>query len=89
MKVIKKDGRTVEFDKTKILTSIENASRDGGDISLNKSDIKIIMDDIINKLKILRNDGTPTSSYEIIGVISEVLIKDGFKNVLREFITHE
>ena len=35
---------------------------------------------------VLRKDGSPTSSYEVIGVISEILVKDGFTNVLREFL---
>lgn len=86
MKVIKKDGRIQEFDSGKILTSIVNASHDVKDATLNESDIKIIVNDIKNKLASLRKDGSPTSSYEVIGVISEILVKDGFTNVLREFL---
>ena len=43
--------------------------------------------DIISKITALRKD-TPTSSYEVIGVIIEVLIKDGFTEVLKSFIDY-
>lgn len=89
MKIIKKDGRIQEFDENKIFTSIDNASRDLKEITLNESDIKIIVDDIINTLNQTRKDGTPTSSYEIIGVVSDVLYKDGFSAVLKAYIMHD
>lgn len=89
MKIIKKDGRLQEFDKNKIFISIENASRDTEDAMLNESDLKILVEDIVNKIYEIRNDETSSSSYEIIGVMVEILLRDGFNNVVKSFIEHE
>lgn len=89
MKIIKKDGRLQEFDKNKIFISIGNASRDTEDAMLNESDLKILVEDIVNKIYEIRNDETPSSSYEIIGVMVEILLRDGFDNVVKSFIEHE
>jgi transcriptional regulator NrdR family protein len=88
MKVIKKDGRLQDFDEKKIRTSIENASRDIQGLSFNESDINIIVEDIKNKLMQIRRDGSPSSTYEIIGVLTEVLSEDGFGVILESFIKH-
>lgn len=86
MKIIKKDGRIQEFDKNKITTSISNAA---SGYSLTEADLKMVVEDIIKLLNKIRKDETPTSSYEIIGVITDVLVQDGFKLVLKEYIAHE
>ena len=39
--------------------------------------------DITKAIKELRKDETLTSSYEIIGIVSSVLVRDGFKEVLK------
>lgn len=86
MKIIKKDGRIQEFDKSKISTSISNAA---SGYSMTESDLKMVVEDIIKLLNKIRKDETPTSSYEIIGVITDVLVQDGFTQVLKEYIVHE
>lgn len=88
MKLIKKDGRIQEFESDKIYTSIENASRAVTDLSLNESDLKIIVNDIKLRINKIRKDETPTSSYEVIGVITNVLKENGFTEVLKAFIEH-
>ncbi len=85
MKIIKKDGRIQDFDESKIQTSINNASKDLDEMALNESDIKVIASDVVNTLKKLRKDDN-TSSYEVIGVITDVLVKDGFDILLKSFI---
>ena len=82
MKIIKKDGRIQDFDESKIQTSINNASKDLDEMALNESDIKVIASDVVNTLKKLRKDDN-TSSYEVIGVITDVLVKDGFDILLK------
>ena len=89
MKIIKKDGRVHDFDVKKIKTSINNAANDVSEMSLTESDIKLITEDCINKLKLIRKEDGITSSYEVIGVITEVLESDGFNLVLKEYIRHE
>lgn len=85
MKIIKKDGRLEEFNGSKIVTSINNAASES-DIILNNSDIKIIVKDIEDKLFSLRGEESPTSSYEVTGMIITVLRDDKFVNVLNSFI---
>ena len=48
----------------------------------------IIVEDVNSKLEKLRVDGTPTSSYEIIGVIANILVADGFGEVVKEFMMY-
>lgn len=85
MKIIKKDGRVEEFNIKKVKTSIENAARDSENM-LNESDLKIIISDVENTLLKLRKDTLITSSYEVIGVIFEILKRDGFNNVLKSYV---
>lgn len=89
MKIIKKDGRVQDFDVRKISTSINNAANDVSEMSLNESDIKLITDDCISRIKKMRKEDGVTSSYEIIGVIAEVLEEDGFNLVLKAYINHD
>lgn len=88
MQIIKKDGRLQEFDEKKIFTSVDNASRDVSTIVLNESDIKVLVADIIKQINIIRKDGTPTSSYEVTGVMIQVLKRDGFNEVIKSFIEY-
>jgi transcriptional repressor NrdR len=85
MKIVKKDGRLEEFDVRKIKTSIENAANDC-DAVLNESDLKILVSDVENTLKNIRKDSFVTSSYEVIGVIFDVLKKDGFNKVIKAYV---
>lgn len=88
MKIIKKDGRLEEFNIGKIKTSIENAGRDSETI-LNESDIKILLEDIEKVLNLIKVNRDTTSSYEIIGIILDVLRKDGFNNISKAYINFE
>ena len=85
MKIIKKDGRIEEFNIKKVKTSIENAARDSESM-LNESDLKIITSDIEKTLLKIRKDTLITSSYEVIGVIFEILKRDGFNSVLKSYV---
>ncbi|MGG7178530.1 ATP cone domain-containing protein [Clostridium paraputrificum] len=89
MNIIKKDGRIQEFDKGKIFTSIDNASRDVDGIVLNESDIKILVEDIVKTIGDLREDGSPSSSYEIIGIMIEILKRDGFDSIAKSFVEYK
>lgn len=88
MKIIKKDGRLEDFNISKIKTSIENAGRDSETI-LNESDIKILLEDIEKVLNLIKVNRDTTSSYEIIGIILDVLRKDGFNNISKAYINFE
>lgn len=86
MMIIKKDGKIVEFNEKKIYTSILNAATDIGKAELNESDLKVLVSEIIRRINIIRKDGTPTSSYEIKGIIVTVLLSDGFTEVFKSYV---
>lgn len=88
MKVIKKDGRLQELDSNKIKISILNATRDKKAL-LNESDVKIIVEDVINSIKSFRGNEYNTSSYEITGVVINILERDGFDDVISSYIGYK
>lgn len=88
MKVIKKDGSIQSFDANKITNSILNATRDNQAL-LNESDIKIIIEDVIDRIKKIRRENDSTSSYEITGIVISVLDRDGFGDVINSFIGYK
>lgn len=88
MKVIKKDGRLQELDSSKIKTSILNATREKKAL-LNESDVKIIVEDVVNCIKSFRGEEYNTSSYEITGVIINILSRDGFDDVISSYIGYK
>ena len=85
MQIIKKDGRLEEFNAKKIKTSIENAARDS-EAMLNESDLKILVNDAEKTLLKTRKDSLITSSYEVIGVIFDILKRDGFNSILKSYV---
>lgn len=88
MKVVKKDGSIESFDANKIENSILNATRDKKAL-LNESDIKIIIEDVIDRIKKFREENDSTSSYEITGVVISMLDRDGFDDVISSFIGYK
>ena len=88
MKVVKKDGSIESFDAHKIANSILNATRDKKAL-LNESDIKIIIEDVIDRIKKFREENDSTSSYEITGVVISMLDRDGFDDVISSFIGYK
>ena len=88
MKVIKKDGRLQELDPKKIEVSILNSTRDQKSL-LNESDVKIIVEDVVNCIKSFRGEEYNTSSYEITGVIINILSRDGFDDVISSYIGYK
>lgn len=88
MQVIKKDGRLQILEPDKIKTSILNATSTVKNI-LNESDIKIIVKDIVKTIEDQRSENGNTSSYEIIGVVIDVLKRDGFSDVISAYVGYE
>ena len=88
MKVIKKDGRLQELDSDKIRTSILNATIDKKSL-LNEADINIIVEDVVHCIKEFRGEEYNTSSYEIIGVVIDILNRDGFDDVISSYIGYK
>lgn len=85
MLIVKKNGNFEEFDIEKTLRSIENAA---GDINLlfNVSDINLLKKDISNKIIKLKRHNKIISTYEIKGIVIEVLMELGFKKVIESYL---
>lgn len=88
MQVIKKDGLLQILEPDKIKTSILNATSVTKNI-LNESDIKMIVKDVVKTIEEQRAEYGNTSSYEIIGVIIDVLKRDGFSDVISAYVGYE
>ncbi|NFA59725.1 hypothetical protein K8O96_01075 [Clostridium sporogenes] len=89
MEIIKKGGNLEDFDESKLRTSIANSARDIKDVHLTESDLNAIVKDITSAVKRVRKDNEKTSSYELIGIISDVLKKNKFQEVLKVFISFD
>lgn len=85
MKVVKKDGRLQDLNPDKIKVSILNSAAETVAI-VNESDIKILVNDVVKILEKIRGKDGSTSSYEITGVLIEILRRDGFNTVAEAFI---
>lgn len=88
MKVVKKDGRLQELEQSKIEVSILNATGDERAL-LNESDAKIIAEDVVSCIKEFRGEEYNTSSYEIIGVVINILDRDGFDDVISSYVGYK
>ena len=83
--VIKKSGSVEKFAKEKIERSIKNAAGDNK-YDLNTSDLAIIVGDVIKAL-----DSDPRKVYktsEIKNYIKDALIKEGYSQVYKSFISY-
>lgn len=85
VKIKKKHGNIEDFNIKKIRTSLENSANDINFI-LTESDIQIILGDIENTLKELRNNDGHTSSYEIRGLIYNILNNMKFDKLCRSYM---
>lgn len=85
VKIKKKHGNIEDFNIKKIRTSLENSANDINFI-LTESDINIILRDIENTLKGLRNNDGHTSSYEIRGLIYNILNNMKFDKLCRSYM---
>lgn len=84
MNIIKKDGRVQEFTKDKLKTSINNSAKDAN-FSLTESDLNLLVSDMYKKLLSIRVTGD-TSSYEVIGIVVNVLKENKFDQIVCAYI---
>ncbi len=80
--VLKKLGSVEAFDKEKIYNSIAQTS-DSADARMNDSDIDIIVEDVLKKMKSITRNVYPTK--EIRGYVEEALEEEGYRKVLEEY----
>lgn len=87
MNIIKKDGRIEEFKIEKLSTSLSNAANDLN-LTLNKSDLKIITEDVEKIIKSIRSNEA-TSSYEVVGILISTLKNEKFSEILKAYIEYK
>ncbi|MBS5967147.1 MAG: ATP-binding protein [Finegoldia magna] len=80
--VLKKLGSVESFDKEKIFHSIAQTSDSAG-AKMNASDVNIIVEDVLKKMKSIKRNVYPTK--EIRGYVEEALEEEGYKKVLEEY----
>lgn len=85
MKIMKKSGKIVEFNPSKIITSIENAADDIG-VHVTISDIELLKKDVTETLNLLLRGENCTSSYEVRSIVVDTLIKNGYKNIAKSYM---
>lgn len=80
--VLKKLGSVESFDKEKIFHSIAQTSDSAG-AKMNSSDVNIIVEDVLKKMKSIKRNVYPTK--EIRGYVEEALREEGYKKVLEAY----
>ena len=80
--VLKKLGSVESFDKEKIFNSIAQTS-DSAEAKMNSSDVNIIVEDVLKKMKSIKRNVYPTK--EIRGYVEEALKEEGYKKVLEAY----
>ncbi|CAM3008445.1 ATP cone domain-containing protein [Hathewaya histolytica] len=88
MKIIKRSGNIESFNLEKIRTSLENCANDVN-VTLTEGDIKTILSDILSTLEKTRKDASPTSVYEIRGLIYTILINHKFETLCKAYMFEE
>ncbi|MSB17551.1 ATP cone domain-containing protein [Finegoldia magna] len=80
--VLKKLGSVESFDKEKIFHSIAQTSDSAG-AKMNASDVNIIVEDVLKKMKSIKRNVYPTT--EIRGYVEEALKEEGYNKVLEAY----
>lgn len=80
--VLKKLGSVEGFDKEKIFHSIAQTSDSAG-AKMNTSDVNIIVEDVLKKMKSIKRNVYPTK--EIRGYVEEALKEEGYNKVLEAY----
>ena len=80
--VLKKLGSVESFDKEKIFHSIAQTSDSSG-AKMNASDVNIIVEDVLKKMKSIKRNVYPTK--EIRGYVEEALREEGYGKVLEAY----
>ena len=80
--VLKKLGSVESFDKEKIFHSIAQTSDSSG-AKMNASDVNIIVEDVLKKMKSIKRNVYPTK--EIRGYVEEALKEEGYGKVLKAY----
>jgi transcriptional regulator NrdR family protein len=84
LKVVKRDGRIIDFEKMNVKTSVANSARDS-EIKLTEKELELIAKAVEKTIAEVRGEDGVTSTYEIRGVVVRALKEMGYKNVAKDF----
>lgn len=88
LKVVKRDGRIIDFQLDNIKTSVANSARDS-EIQVTEKELDLISKSVEKTIKKVRGEDGITSTYEIRGVVVRVLKDMGYKNIAKDFYEGE
>ena len=88
LKVIKRDGRVIDFNEENIKTSIANSASDSG-IQITKKELEIIAHAVQKTIIKMRGVDGVTSTFEIRNVIVRELNEFGYKAIAADFERQE
>ena len=84
LKIIKRSGQSVEFERSKILNAIKGASKDA-DNQMKESEINNVASFVEGKI---RDNGRDVHVEEIQNMVEDALMDLGYKSVAREYIKY-
>lgn len=88
LKVIKRDGRVIDFNEENVKTSIANSASDVG-IQITKKELELIAHAVQKTLIKMRGVDGVTSTFEIRNVIIRELNEFGYKAIATDFVNQE
>ncbi len=88
LRVLKRDGRMLDFQKINVKTSVANSAGDSG-IQLTEKELELIAKTVEKTIKEVRGEDGVTSTYEIRGVVVRALKEMGYKNVAKDYYEGE
>ncbi len=88
LKVIKRDGRVIDFNEENIKTSIANSASDSG-IQITKKELELIAHAVQKTIIKMRGVDGVTSTFEIRNVIVRELNEFGYKAIAADFERQE
>ena len=86
MEIIKRNGNLEPFSIVKTEISISNCAQELS-VPLTEADIKFLSNLVKKKLSDLHRDVSPTSSFEIKGIVYRILCENGFKTIAYEYMS--
>ena len=84
MKVVKRDGKIVDFDSSKIKEALVKAAARTGEMSI--SDIRRITEIVVNKCE--RSSSDTIGVEEIQDIVEDTLLKSKFNATAKSYILH-
>lgn len=90
LKIIKRNGKIVDFDENKIIASITGSAEDIC-FPLIENDTQNLTNEVLEIIEKINSaeDIRTTSIYEVRSIIYCVLLKEGFKEIAKSYMNTE